>query len=104
MSGFQSLPLDMLTFSLYKEKVSMSESGRRRGEATREVILTAAEIVFAEHGFDGARVDTIANVSGYVNKLIFRYFGDNLGPSAEGLPLTDRELNALLARTIAPSL
>ncbi len=80
----------------------MSESGRRRGEATREVILTAAEIVFAEHGFDGARVDTIANVSGYDKKLIFRYFGDKLGLYAEVLRRADRELNALLAGMLAP--
>lgn len=80
----------------------MSESGRRRGETTREVILTAAEIVFAEHGFDGARVDTIAHVSGYDKKLIFRYFGDKLGLYAEVLKRADRELNALLAGMLAP--
>ena len=32
----------------------MSDLGGRRGEQTREAILTAAEIVFAEHGFDGS--------------------------------------------------
>ena len=43
----------------------MSEPGSRRGrvhdaEGTRMAILDAAEEVFAEHGFDGARVDAIA--------------------------------------------
>ena len=57
----------------------MSEPGKRRGEITREAILMAAESVFAQHGFDGARIDTIADISGYNKTLIFRYFGDKLG-------------------------
>ncbi len=43
----------------------MLEPALRRGVKTREAILIAAEIVFAERGFDGARIDTIAHVSGY---------------------------------------
>lgn len=80
----------------------MSESGKRRGEITREAILTAAEVVFAEHGFDGARIDTIAEVSGYNKTLIFRYFGDKLGLYAQVLKHADREANELLARVFAP--
>jgi len=75
----------------------MLESGSRRGEKTREAILTAAESVFAEHGFDGARIDTIAEVSGYNKTLIFRYFGDKLGLYAEVLKRVDREINELQA-------
>jgi TetR/AcrR family transcriptional regulator len=82
----------------------MSESGKTRGKATRETILTAAEVVFAEHGFDGARIDTIAEVSGYNKTLIFRYFGDKLGLYAEVLKRADREANELLARVFAPVL
>src|SRR5579875_1457405 len=46
----------------------MSEPGSRRGrvhdaEGAREAILNAAEEVFAEHGFDGARIDAIAKMS-----------------------------------------
>jgi TetR/AcrR family transcriptional regulator len=84
--------------------MSMSESGKRRGETTREAILTAAEVVFAEHGFDGARVDTIAEVSGYNKTLIFRYFGEKLGLYAEVLKRADREANELLAHVFAPLL
>lgn len=80
----------------------MAESGRRRGETSREAILSAAEIVFAEHGFDGARVDTIAHVSGYDKKLLFRYFRDKLGLYAAVLKRADGELNALLAGVFAP--
>ena len=82
----------------------MSESGKKRGETTRQAILTAAEVVFAEHGFDGARIDTIAEVSGYNKTLIFRYFGDKLGLYAEVLKRADREANELLARVFAPLL
>ena len=82
----------------------MAESGRRRGETTREVILTAAEAVFAQHGFDGARVDTIANVSGYNKNLIFRYFGDKLGLYTQVLKRADREMGEILARVFTSGL
>jgi len=81
----------------------VSESKSRRGEKTREAILTAAEAVFAEHGFDGARIDAIADVSGYNKTLIFRYFGDKLGLYAEVLKRVDRGINELQAR-LAPVL
>jgi TetR/AcrR family transcriptional regulator len=62
----------------------MSEPGSRRGrthdaEGARQTILDAAEEVFAEHGFDGARIDAIAEVAGYNKSLIFQYFDDKLG-------------------------
>jgi TetR/AcrR family transcriptional regulator len=58
--------------------------GSRRGrmhdaEGAREALLNAAEEVFAEHGFDGARVDAIAETAGYNKSLIFQYFEDKLG-------------------------
>ncbi len=57
---------------------------RRRGrvhdaEAAREAILDAAEEVFAQHGFDGARIDAIAATAGYNKSLIFHYFEDKFG-------------------------
>ncbi len=76
----------------------MPEPARRRGEKTREAILNAAEIVFAEHGYDGARIDTIAEVSCFNKTLIFRYFGDKLGLYAEVLRRVDREINELQTR------
>ena len=81
----------------------MSEPGRSRGEKTREAILNAAETVFAQHGYDGARIDTIAEASGFNKTLIFRYFGDKLGLYAEVLRRVDREINELQAR-LAPML
>jgi TetR/AcrR family transcriptional regulator len=82
----------------------MPESKRQRGEATREAILQAAEATFAEHGFDGARVDSIAEVSGYNKTLIFRYFGDKLGLYAAVLQRADREWSVLLGRMFSPLL
>jgi TetR/AcrR family transcriptional regulator len=57
---------------------------RRRGrvhdaEGAREAILDAAEEVFAQHGYDGARVDAIATTAGYNKSLIFHYFEDKFG-------------------------
>jgi TetR/AcrR family transcriptional regulator len=60
------------------------KTGSKRGrmhdaEGTREAILNAAEEVFAQHGFDGARVDDIADKASYNKSLIFQYFDDKLG-------------------------
>lgn len=82
----------------------MSEVSKGRGEATREAILAAAEEVFAEHGFAGARVDTIASVSGYNKNLLFRYFGDKSGLYTQVLRRADREVGVLLAEVFAPML
>jgi TetR/AcrR family transcriptional regulator len=84
--------------------MKMSEPGERRGEHTREAILTAAEAIFAEHGFDGARIDRIAETSGYNKTLIFRYFGDKLGLYAEVLRRIDQHMHELLAHVIEPLL
>jgi TetR/AcrR family transcriptional regulator len=82
----------------------MPETEKKRGEASREAILEAAEIAFAEHGFDGARVDMIARLSGYDKKLLFRYYGDKLGLYAEVLKRADQEAHILLAAVFAPLL
>jgi len=82
-----------------------SRRGRaHNAEGAREAILNAAEEVFAEHGFDGARVDAIAAKSGYNKSLIFQYFGDKLGLYTEVNRRIDRELNALSGRVLAPFL
>jgi TetR/AcrR family transcriptional regulator len=76
----------------------------RDARLAREVILDAAEAVFAEHGFDGARIEAIAKASGYNVSLLFQYFGDKLGLYTEVLKRTDRDLTALQARILAPFL
>src|SRR5215470_15155105 len=77
--------------------------GRRRdAERARGVILNTAEAIFAEHGFDGARSDAIANGSGYNVSLLFQYFGDKRGLYTAVLKRADQELRALQTRIIAP--
>jgi TetR/AcrR family transcriptional regulator len=85
----------------------MAEPGRGRAhdaEAAREAILNAAEEVFAEHGFDGARTAAIATAAGYNSSLIFQYFGDKLGLYAEVVRRADREMNELQTRVLSPLL
>ncbi len=82
-----------------------SEPGDRRGrardaEATREAILDAGEQVFAEHGFDGARIDSIAEASGYNKSLIFQYFEDKLGLYAAVIRRADDQTRGLQSEAI----
>jgi AcrR family transcriptional regulator len=79
--------------------------GRSRdANRTREAILAAAEAVFADLGFAGARLDGIAAYSSYNKSLIGQYFGDKLGLYTEVLKRADGEVDALLARVLAPML
>lgn len=85
----------------------MNDSGpERRGrvhdaEGAHRAILDAAEEVFAEHGFDGARIDAIAAAAGYNKSLIFQYFGDKLNLYAEVLKRADRQGSEIQARVFA---
>jgi TetR/AcrR family transcriptional regulator len=83
----------------------MPEPESRRGrvhdaEGAREAILNAAEAIFAEHGFDGARIDTIAAASGYNKSLLFHYFDDKLGLYAAVIRRTDKELDELQEQVV----
>jgi TetR/AcrR family transcriptional regulator len=85
------------------------EPGSPRGrvhdaKGAREAILNAAEEVFAEHGFDGARVDAIAARAGYNKSLLFQYFGDKLSLYAEVAKRARRNIRELEARVLAPLL
>ncbi len=87
----------------------MSEAGSKRGrvhdaEGAREAILNAAEEVFAEHGFDGARIDAIAAKAGYNKSLLFQYFGDKVGLYAMVAKRARRDIRELEARVLAPLL
>jgi TetR/AcrR family transcriptional regulator len=77
----------------------------RDSEAARSAILAAAEDHFARYGYSGARVDAIAEDSGYNKSLIFHYFGDKLGlyRAVVGCVKGDQEnqLSALLQRFVA---
>jgi TetR/AcrR family transcriptional regulator len=77
-----------------------AKPARKRGrmhdaEATREAILDAAEELFAKHGFDGARIDDIAEKSGYNKSLIFQYFDDKLGLYAAVVRRADEQTRVM---------
>lgn len=76
------------------------EKRERGAEAAREAILDAAEGVFAEHGFDGARVDDIARVADYNKALLFHYFGDKLGLYQALMSRTKTRIFAQLSETL----
>src|SRR5947199_1969264 len=87
----------------------MDERGTRRGrphdaEGARETILNAAEQVFAEHGFDGARVDVIAETAGYNKSLLFQYFDDKLGLYEAVTRRADKEITEFEMRVLTPLL
>src|SRR6266581_17001 len=91
------------------EETGMAESERRHERArdtqrAREVILNAAEAVFAEHGFDGARIDALAKASGYNPRLLFQYFGDKLCLYTAVLKRADQGTSVLNTLLFAPLL
>lgn len=49
---------------------------KRRGEATRRAVLRAAEEVFAERGYAGARMDDVAERIGIRRASLVHYFRD----------------------------
>ncbi len=93
----------MMIFIRVREKMSESMvrlKKSRNSESTRQAILNAAEAVFADRGFDGARIEAIASASGYNQSLIFRYFGDKLGLYAEVLRRIDMQANEFLGQML----
>jgi AcrR family transcriptional regulator len=58
--------------------VAMAErwTQERRRQHTRDLLLDAAEQVFAERGFQGASLDEIADTAGYTRGAIYKHFGD----------------------------
>ena len=84
----------------------MPDLPSRRGrthdaEGAREAILNAAEKVFAEHGFDGARIDAIAKESGYNKSLIFQYYGDKLALYAAVVRRADDQTREMQNETLS---
>jgi len=57
-------------------------------EAVKQDILTVALSEFAENGFSGARVDTIASRTQTSKRMIYYYFGDKLGLYTRALEAT----------------
>jgi AcrR family transcriptional regulator len=47
----------------------------RRRERTRDLLLDAAQDVFAQRGFEGASLEEIAEAAGYTRGAIYKHFG-----------------------------
>jgi AcrR family transcriptional regulator len=75
----------------------------RRRQHTRDVLLDAAEEVFARRGFEGASLEEIADAAGYTRGAIYKHFGskEELFLSANER-FNERALAGFLA-TIDPS-
>jgi len=54
---------------------SKTRTASKPGKNARDVIMAAARAEFAEKGFNGARVDSIAARSGLNKQLVYYYFG-----------------------------
>jgi len=66
----------------------MPTRGRRPGNAdTREQVLQAARRQFAEHGYAGATVRSIADEAGVNPALIHHYFGTKAQLHADAIDL-----------------
>lgn len=83
---------------------SAAAKRERDAEVARLSILDAAEQVFAENGFDGARIDAIAELSEYNKSLIFHYFEDKLGLYTEVMRRADNEMSGMQTRVLVPLL
>ncbi|MEV0913274.1 TetR family transcriptional regulator [Streptomyces sp. NPDC049967] len=64
-----------------------SEERRRDARATRRRLLEAARDLFAERGYEGTTVRSIAALAGVNQALLFRYFGSKRGLLTEVVAL-----------------
>jgi AcrR family transcriptional regulator len=77
---------------------------RLRPEVRRERLVEAATQVFAERGYEGARVEQIADAADVSPGLLYRHFEGKQELYTEILQLANRELMAHLAQAAAPGL
>jgi AcrR family transcriptional regulator len=77
---------------------------RLKPEVRREKLLEAATEVFAERGYEGARVEQIADVAQVSPGLLYRHFEGKQELYEELLLLANRQLLEHLARAAAPNL
>jgi AcrR family transcriptional regulator len=75
---------------------------RLKPEVRREQLLDAAMQVFAERGYEGARVEQIADAAQVSPGLLYRHFEGKQELYAEILQLANRELMQHLAQAAAP--
>ncbi len=72
--------------------------GRRPGETrTREAILSAARVCFAERGFDGTSLRRIAEAAGVDQSLVHHFYGTKESLFLQALELPGRIQEAIAA-------
>ena len=76
---------------------------RLRPEVRREKLVEAATEVFAERGYEGARVEQIADAADVSPGLLYRHFEGKQELYTEILQLANRELMAHLMQAAAPT-
>lgn len=77
---------------------------RLKPEVRRERLLEAATEVFAERGYEGARVEQIADVAQVSPGLLYRHFEGKQELYEELLVLANKQLMEHLAQAAAPDL
>ena len=85
----------------------MAERAKRqrlKPEVRRERLLEAATEVFAERGYEGARVEQIADVAQVSPGLLYRHFEGKRELYEELLLLANKQLLTHLAQAAAPDL
>jgi AcrR family transcriptional regulator len=75
---------------------------RLKPEVRRERLLTAAASVFAERGYEAARIEQIADAAGVSPGLIYRHFAGKRELYAELVSRADEELVRHLTEAAAP--
>ena len=82
-------------------------SGKKGANRSRDGILTAAIEEFSARGFDGARMESIAERAGYNKSLVYRHFKDKMGLFQAALrrKLEERgELSSHMPKNLAENL
>jgi len=82
----------------WMELIKMAGQKKRTYDAARskEIILDAAEQLFAEQGYSAARIDAIASAAGYNKSLIYQYYHDKLGLYTEVVKRAEQSGNKML--------
>jgi AcrR family transcriptional regulator len=81
----------------------MGRPKKKPGEATRNLLLRAAEKEFGRRGFDRARLEDIAAAAGIRRSSLLYYFGSKEQLYREVVVATMAELRAVLASAMAES-
>jgi AcrR family transcriptional regulator len=89
---------------IFPEVAERTKRQRLKPEVRREKLLEAATEVFAERGYEGARVEQIADVAQVSPGLLYRHFEGKRELYEELLLLANRQLLEHLAQAAAPNL